>query len=353
MPSVRERSCNTCLHVCLYGQTLFLKQCWVAIFFPFFETPVLKAPATVWTRTSFVEPRRKRVSNPDFRMFEKSSPARFQDETCTTKQSPARVCTERVKMSLFGAHCTPLNLQKKKKKQAGVSYDVALRMPLKSHEGQSTSEISVAAGANTSQGVSRNLMCECVYWLRVSENEIILSNTRSSATRGCGHIGAVASFFFARLNIIFYGAVVGHLFLSLTFGPTCAIKYELNWNAHILINMCNTERSCSSSNALLLKHPCCTPSTSHCTICIAWGSRPPDSRPLWCRPAAGSNPLIPPLIAVNHKRTSCCSVFSLPAFLSQFNLDIDILDKKKKLSGLQIARGMLLAGEWKSPSWVN
>lgn len=142
MPSVRERSCNTCLHVCLYGQTLFLKQCWVAIFFPFFETPVLKAPATVWTRTLFVEPRRKRVSNPDFRMFEKSSPARFQDETCTTKQSPARVCTERVKMSLFGAHCTPLNLQKKKKKQAGVSYDVALRMPLKSHEGQSTSEIS-------------------------------------------------------------------------------------------------------------------------------------------------------------------------------------------------------------------
>lgn len=163
MPSVRERSCNSCLHVCLYGQTLFLKQCWVAIFFPFFETPVLKAPATVWTRTSFVEPRRKRVSNLDFRMFEKSSPARFQDETCTTKQSPARVCTERVKMSLFGAHCTPLNLQKKKKKQAGVSYDVALRMPLKSHEGQSTSEISVAAGANTSQGVSRNLMCECVY----------------------------------------------------------------------------------------------------------------------------------------------------------------------------------------------
>lgn len=73
------------------------------------------------------------------------------------------LCTERVKMSLFGAHCTPLNLQKKKKKQAGVSYDVALRMPLKSHEGQSTSEISVAAGANTSQGVSRNLMCECVY----------------------------------------------------------------------------------------------------------------------------------------------------------------------------------------------
>lgn len=191
----------------------------------------------------------------------------------------------------------------------------------------------LAAGANTSQGVSRNLMCECVYWLRVSENEIILSNTRSSATRGCGHIGAVASFFFARLNIIFYGAVVGHLFQSLTFGPTCAIKYELNWNAHILINMCNTERSCSSSNALLLKHPCCTPSTSHCTICIAWGSRPPDSRPLWCRPAAGSNPLIPPLIAVNHKRTSCCSVFSLPAFLSQFNLDIDILDKKKNCLG--------------------
>lgn len=164
---------------------------------------------------------------------------------------------------------------------------------------------------------------------------------------------SVQSPFFARLNIIFYGAVVGHLFQSLTFGPTCAIKYELNWNAHILINMCNTERPCSSSNALLLKHLCCTPSTSHCTICIAWGSQPPDSRPLWCRPAAGSNPLIPPLIAVNHKRTSCCSVFSLPAFLSQFNLDIDILDKKKKLSGLQIARGMLLAGEWKSPSWVN
>ena len=163
--------------------------------------------------------------------------------------------------------------------------------------------------------------------LKVSANEIILSSTRSSATWGCGHIGVVASFF-ARLNIIFYGAVVGHLFLSLTFGPTCAIKFESIWNTPILINMRNTKQLCSSSNALLLTHPCCTPSTSHCTICIAWGSRPPDSRPLWCRSAAGSNPLIPPLIAVNHKRTSCCSVFSLPAFLSQFNLDIDILDKK-------------------------
>lgn len=332
MPSVRERSCNSCFHVCLYGQTLFLKQCWVAIFFPFFETPVLKAPATVWTRTSFVEPRRKRVSNPDFRMFEKSSPARFQDETCTTKQSPARVCTERVKMSLFGAHCTPLNLQKKKKKQAGVSYDVALRMPLKSHEGQSTSEISGCRSQYFPRCFKKSHVWMCLLtpslrkWNHLIEHKV--QRDPRLRTHRCSRL-----FSFARLNIIFYGAVVGHLFLSLTFGPTCAIKYELNWNAHILINMCNTERSCSSSNALLLKHPCCTPSTSHCTICIAWGSRPPDSRPLWCRPAAGSNPLIPPLIAVNHKRTSCCSVFSLPAFLSQFNLDIDILDKKKNCLG--------------------
>lgn len=48
---------------------------------------------------------------------------------------------------------------------------------------------------------------------------------------------------------------------------------------------------------------------------------------LWCQSAVGRSPLIRILIAVNHKYTSCCSVFLFLSFFSKLNLDIDILDK--------------------------
>lgn len=101
-------------------------------------------------------------------------------------------CTDRVKVALFRAHCTPLytahlwsNYSKASLCKLQVAYNDALRILLRRPRWCSASEMFVAAGVNTLQATLRNFMYKFICRLNSSENCIIMALTsiKFSTTR--------------------------------------------------------------------------------------------------------------------------------------------------------------------------
>ncbi|XDV54494.1 hypothetical protein PO909_022775 [Leuciscus waleckii] len=101
-------------------------------------------------------------------------------------------CTDRVKVALFRAYCTPLHnahlwssFSKASLHKLQVAYNDALRILLRRPRWCSASEMFVAAGVNTLQATLRNVMYKCICRLNNSENYIIMALTsiKFSTTR--------------------------------------------------------------------------------------------------------------------------------------------------------------------------
>ena len=101
-------------------------------------------------------------------------------------------CTDRVKVALFRAYCTPLHnahlwssFSKASLHKLQVAYNDALRILLRRPRWCSASEMFVAAGVNTLQATMRNVMYKFICRLNNSENYIIMALTsiKFSTTR--------------------------------------------------------------------------------------------------------------------------------------------------------------------------